>query len=71
MARWEDLPEYEREYLSGLRLLEFDDTPWTPARPVSESRIALMSTAGIERRSDEPCPWFSGEFRPMSTRASW
>ena len=67
MARWEDLPEYEREYLSGLRLLEFDDTPWTPARPVSESRIVLMSTAGIERRSDEPYPWFSGEFRLIPT----
>ena len=67
MARWEDLPEYEREYLSGLRLLEFDDTPWTPARPVSESRVALMTTAGIECRSDEPYPWFSGEFRLIPT----
>lgn len=69
MARWEDLPEHEREYLSGLRLLEFDDTPWTLPRPLSESRVALMTTAGIERRSDKPYPWFSGEFRLIPTDA--
>lgn len=67
MARWEDLPKYERDYLAGLRLPEFDGTPWTPAKPVSESRIALISTAGIERRGDKPYPFFSGEFRLIPT----
>ena len=67
MARWEDLPKYERDYLAGMRLPEFDDTPWTPATSVSESRVALMTTAGIERRDDKPYPWFSGEFRLIPT----
>ncbi len=67
MARWEDLPQYEQDYLAGLRLPEFNHTPWTPAKPVSESRIALISTAGIERRGDKPYPFFSGEFRLIPT----
>ena len=67
MARWEDLPKYERDYLAGMRLPEFDDTPWTPATPLPESRVALMTTAGIERRDDKPYPWFSGEFRLIPT----
>ena len=67
MARWEELPEYERQYLAGLRLPEFDHTPWTPAKPLSERRIALISTAGIERRGDKPYPFFSGEFRLIPT----
>ena len=67
MARWEDLPEYEREYLAGLCLPEFDQTPWTPAKALPESRIALISTAGIERRGDRPYPFFSGEFRLIPT----
>lgn len=67
MARWEDLPQYEQDYLAGLRLPEFDHTPWTPAKSVSESRIALISTAGIERRGDKPYPFFSGEFRLIPT----
>lgn len=67
MARWEDLPKYERDYLAGMRLPEFDDTPWTQAAPVPESRVALMTTAGIERRDDKPYPWFSGEFRLIPT----
>ncbi|MCE2491829.1 MAG: selenoprotein B glycine/betaine/sarcosine/D-proline reductase [Alphaproteobacteria bacterium] len=67
MARWEDLPEYERDYLADLPLPDFDYTPWTPAKPVTESRIALISTAGIERRGDKPYPFFSGEFRLIPT----
>ena len=54
MARWEELPKYERDYLDGMRLPEFDGTPWTPPKPISKSRIALISTAGIERRGDKP-----------------
>ena len=67
MARWDELPKYEQDYLSGMRLPEFDHTPWTPSKPVSESRIALISTAGIERRGDKPYPFFSGEFRLIPT----
>jgi len=61
MARWKDLPKYEQDYLADLRLPEFDHTPWTSAKPISESRIALTSTAGIERRGDKPYSFFSGE----------
>ena len=67
MARWEDLPEYEQTYIAGMRLPEFDETPWTPAKTPAGSRIALISTAGIERKGDKPYPFFSGEFRMIPT----
>jgi len=67
MARWDELPKFEQDYLVGLRLPEFEGTPWTPAKPVVESRVAMISTAGIERRGDKPYPFFSGEFRLIPT----
>ncbi|MDA0812106.1 MAG: glycine/sarcosine/betaine reductase selenoprotein B family protein [Verrucomicrobia bacterium] len=67
MARWEELPDYEQTYLAGMKLPEFKEIPWTPAKPLAESRIALISTAGIERKSDKPYPFFSGEYRMIPT----
>ena len=67
MARWEELPEYERNYLAGMKLPVFEETAWTPGGPVKERRVALISTAGIERRGDKPYPFFSGEFRVIPT----
>lgn len=67
MARWDELPEYEQAYLAGMKLPVFEDAAWTPGGPVEERRVALISTAGIERRGDKPYPFFSGEFRVIPT----
>ena len=69
MARWEELPDYERDYLAGMKLPVFEETAWSPGGPVAERRVALISTAGIERRGDKPYPFFSGEFRVIPTDA--
>jgi D-proline reductase (dithiol) PrdB len=35
--------------------VEHDDTPWTPmAKPLSESKVALVTTAGLHVRGDKP-----------------
>lgn len=35
--------------------MEYDDTPWTPwTKKLSESRVAMVSTAGLHLRGDEP-----------------
>ena len=35
--------------------VEHDDTPWTPmAKPLSESRLALVTSAGLHLRTDKP-----------------
>ena len=67
MVRWSELPDFEKSYLGGMKLPEFKETPWQVSKPVSESRIALISTAGIERKGDKPYPFFSGEFRLIPT----
>ena len=63
MARWEELPEYEREYLASMRMPTFESTPCVSGPSVTKRRIALLTTAGVQRRSDKPYPFFSGEFR--------
>jgi D-proline reductase (dithiol) PrdB len=35
--------------------MEHEDTPWTPlAKPLSESRVALVTSAGLHLRGDQP-----------------
>ncbi|NOT31687.1 MAG: hypothetical protein HOP15_14665, partial [Planctomycetes bacterium] len=47
----------------------FRDTPWTPPRaPLAELRVALIATADLHRRGDEPfvsleTPWGDTSFR--------
>lgn len=69
MARWNDLSEAEQNYQKGLRLLEFDDAPYVVPKPMNKRRVALLTTAGIERRSTKPYPFFSGEFRMIPADA--
>lgn len=54
MARLEDFDELGRDYLLSMPMPEFDSTPWIEPRPVVEARIALISTAGLQRRGDRP-----------------
>ncbi len=69
MVRWNDLLEAEQNYQKGLRLIQFDDAPFVPPKPLSERRIAMITTAGIERRTTKPYPFFSGEFRMIPADA--
>ncbi len=36
-----------------LPLPTYDTKPWTPAKPLAEARIALISTAAVHRRDDK------------------
>src|SRR4051794_29891389 len=46
-----------------------DEAPWTPlARPLSGSRLALVTTAGIHARGDRPFVPGDAGFREFSTR---
>lgn len=54
MARLERLPEKLREHLLGLELPRLDATPWVLGVPLVERRVAIVSTAGLHRRSDPP-----------------
>ncbi|HEX7035042.1 MAG TPA: glycine/sarcosine/betaine reductase selenoprotein B family protein [Pseudomonadales bacterium] len=53
MVRLSDLPEYEREHLLDKNMQPLGPTPWVaPGKPLSSRRVALITTAGLHRRSD-------------------
>ena len=58
MPRLEDLPEITRQGMLNFPAFDHDDAPCTPmTKPLREARIALVTTAGLHLRDDEP---FSG-----------
>jgi hypothetical protein len=63
MARLEDFDELGRDYFLSMPMPEFDGTPWIEPPPVTAARIALISTAGLQRRGDRPFSVDSADFR--------
>jgi D-proline reductase (dithiol) PrdB len=63
MARWEELADYEREYLGKLPLPVFETQPWVRPRPAAERRVAIISTAGLQRKGDTPFMEGSADYR--------
>ena len=57
------MPEWEREYLSKLPCPSFDTMPWAQGPPLSERRVAMITTAGLQRRGDPPFMEDSADFR--------
>ena len=53
MARMEDLPAGERAMLENLDLPEYGETLFVTPKPLPERRIAILSTAALQRRSDK------------------
>ena len=55
MPRLETLSEVQRKMLQMFPCMEHEGTPWTPMRkPLSESKVALVTTAGLHLRDDKP-----------------
>ena len=63
MARLKDLPETLQKHLLALALPEFDSTPFLAGPPLRERRIAIVSTAGLHRRSDPRYVGLAGDYR--------
>lgn len=63
MARLEDFDEANRAHLSNMEMPTYTTTPWTPAKPAIQSRVAIISTAGLQRRSDKPFGVGSADYR--------
>jgi D-proline reductase (dithiol) PrdB len=48
-------PSLFRRWVRKHQFMEFDDSPWTPfAGPLTRSRVALITTAGLHLKSDRP-----------------
>ena len=54
MARLSDIYDSLRVYIEGLDCITFDTQPWVEGPPLSARRVAIVSTAGLQRRGDRP-----------------
>jgi D-proline reductase (dithiol) PrdB len=74
MVRLADLPEWDRKNkLDKLKeLTGFDARPWVQPPPLSQCRIAIVTTAGLHRRTDRPFGASATDYRiiPGKTRAA-
>jgi D-proline reductase (dithiol) PrdB len=60
LPRLEDLSEVTRQGYLTFPVFEHDDAPFTrPRKPLSESRVGIVTTAGLHLRGDKP--FFSGD----------
>jgi len=72
MPRLEDVSEVTRQAYLNFPVFEHDDSPFVrPRRPLAESRVALVTTAGVHLRGDRPFASSDQTFRviPSSTPA--
>ena len=63
MVHLSEMPDKLRDILINQDLPEFETTPWADGPPLSERRIALISTAGLHRKDDPPFVAGSGAYR--------
>lgn len=63
MARLDDIAEPLRSHLLNLPCQGFDTQPWVEGPPLARRRVALVSTAGLQRRGDRPFAVGDGDYR--------
>ena len=54
MARLADLVESEQAHLRALPLPAYETTPWVAGPPGPKRRVALVTTAGLNLRGEQP-----------------
>ena len=70
MAILEEMHEPERSFLTKLPCPQYEPRPWASGPPLSERRVALISTAGLHTREDRPFAGISGEYRVIPGSAA-
>jgi D-proline reductase (dithiol) PrdB len=65
MARIEDIPQPTRDVVLALPCPELQGSPWVVPKPLSECRIAILTSAALMHRSDVPFPAGTAEFRTL------
>jgi D-proline reductase (dithiol) PrdB len=70
VPRLDDLSEVVRKTLLGLPCFDKDDAPATLlAKPLSESKLALVTSAGVHMRGDKPFGGGDQSFRAFASDA--
>lgn len=63
MARMSDFDDLIQDYFASMKLPTFASTPWVAAKPAREARVAMISTAGLQRRGDRPFDTDEADYR--------
>lgn len=63
MVYLHQMPEHLRDALVNQELPDYAQTHWVPAKPLAESKVAIISTAGLHRRDDSPFVPGAGDYR--------
>ena len=63
MVRLADLSEPERILYTALDCPTFETQPWVEGPPLAERRVAVISTAGLQRRGDRPFAFGAVDYR--------
>ena len=66
MVRLSDLPEYERQHLLAKNIAPLGPPAWVSrAKPISQMRFAIVTTAGLHYRHDAAFEFTDATFRPI------
>jgi len=65
LVRLTDFDEIGQDYYRSMEMPQFSDTPWVEPKPITEARVAIISTAGLQRRGDRPFTVGSADYRPL------
>ena len=52
MVRLTDIDEPQRSHLANIPCPSFDSEPWVTGPPLTDRRVALISTAALQHRDD-------------------
>jgi D-proline reductase (dithiol) PrdB len=66
VKRLTDMPEVEASHLRRIDCPIYEDTPLLSGKPLTERRVAIISTAGLHRRGDRPFRPGDGSYRVIA-----
>ena len=67
MTRLTDLPPAQAKRLAELECPDFDTRPWVSGAPLSQRRVAIVSSAGLVRRGEDPFRGRDPDYRVIPT----
>ena len=70
MVRMKDLPEVMAKHLTDLDLPALEGDPWAGGPALAERRVAIVSTAGLQRREDKVFARGAGDYRVIPKEIS-
>jgi D-proline reductase (dithiol) PrdB len=66
VVRLADLEEPERSHLGVIPCPDFETQPWVTGPPLQQRRVAMISTAALQHRDDQPFLIGTGSYRVIA-----